>query len=65
MELRFRDVAGAMSDWVWEVDSDVRYTYCSEKVKDVPGYTAGEMLGKTPFDFMMPDEMAEAGAEFC
>jgi PAS domain S-box-containing protein len=64
LELRFRDIAGAMSDWVWEIDADARYTYCSEKVKDVLGYSGEEMIGKTPFDLMIPDEMAGAGAEF-
>ena len=64
LELRFRDVAGTMSDWVWEVDASVRYTYCSEKVKDVLGYSAEEMIGKTPFDFMFPDEDESVGAEF-
>ena len=64
LELRFRDIAGAMSDWVWEVDADARYTYCSEKVKDVLGYSADEMIGKTPFDFMLPDKDESVGAVF-
>ena len=64
LELRFRDIAGAMSDWVWEVDADARYTYCSEKVKDVLGYSAEEMIGKTPFDLMLPDEAESVGAAF-
>ena len=64
LELRFRDIAGAMSDWVWEVDAGARYTYCSEKVKDVLGYTAEEMIGKTPFDLVIPDETESVGAEF-
>ncbi len=64
LELRFRDIAEAMSDWVWEVDADARYTYCSEKVKDVLGYSAEEMVGKTPFDYMLPDEADRVGAAF-
>ncbi|MEA1870551.1 MAG: PAS domain S-box protein [Euryarchaeota archaeon] len=62
--LRFRDVAGTMSDWVWEVDADARYTYCSEKVKDVLGYSVEEMIGKTPFDFILHDGNESAGAAF-
>jgi PAS domain S-box-containing protein len=54
-EERFRQVA--MTNWVWETDSDGRYTYCSENVIDTLGYSSQEMLGKTPFDFM-PDEEA-------
>jgi PAS domain S-box-containing protein len=54
-EERFRQVA--MTNWVWETDSDGRYTYCSENVIDTLGYSSQEMLGKTPFDFMRDDEV--------
>lgn len=57
-EKRFRDLATCSSDWFWEVDVEGRYTYCSEQVVKVLGYTAEEMLGKTPFDFMPPEEVA-------
>jgi PAS domain S-box-containing protein len=63
-EERFRDVALSTSDWVWEVDAQGRYTYCSEKVLDVLGYTAEEMLGKTPFDAMPEEEAARVGEIF-
>lgn len=55
-EERFRDVALSTSDWVWEIDAQGHYTYCSEKVVDVIGYTAEEVLGQTPFDFMPEEE---------
>lgn len=54
-EERFRQVA--LASWVWETDLDGRYTYCSDNVIDVLGYSPEEMLGKTPFDFM-PDQEA-------
>ncbi|MBL7033397.1 MAG: PAS domain S-box protein [Candidatus Delongbacteria bacterium] len=57
-EARFRDVALSTSDWVWEVDLECRYTYCSDKVVDLLGYTAEEILGRTPFDLMPADEVA-------
>ncbi len=63
-EERFRDVALSTSDWVWEVDAQGRYTYCSEKVLDVLGYTAEKMLGKTPFDAMPEEEAARVGEIF-
>ncbi|NIM91716.1 MAG: PAS domain S-box protein [Candidatus Aminicenantes bacterium] len=55
-EERFRDVALSISDWVWEIDNKGHYTYCSERVVDVLGYTAEEILGKTPFELMPSDE---------
>lgn len=53
-EERFRQVA--MTNWVWETDLDGCYTYCSENVKNSMGYLPQEMLGKTPFEFMKPEE---------
>jgi PAS domain S-box-containing protein len=47
----------ALLGWAWEVDAQGRYTYCSESVADILGYSVEEMLGKTPFDFMLPEEV--------
>ena len=63
-EARFRDIAESMSDWIWEVDNNGVYTYCSKKVKDLLGYSAKEVIGKTPFDFMPPDEKEKIGPIF-
>jgi PAS domain S-box-containing protein len=63
-EARFRDISMSSADWVWEVDAQGRYTFCSERVEDVMGYTAAEMLGKTPFDFMVPEDAEKIGAIF-
>ena len=55
-EERFRALTESTSDFVWEVDLDGVYTYASPKVKDLLGYKPKEILGKTPFDFMPPEE---------
>jgi PAS domain S-box-containing protein len=55
-EERFRNLVESTSDWVWEVDENARYTYVSPKSKDLLGYGPEEILGKTPFDFMQPEE---------
>ncbi|MDX9882212.1 MAG: PAS domain-containing sensor histidine kinase [Prolixibacteraceae bacterium] len=57
-EARFRDIAMSSGDWIWEVDKNGIYTYCSEKVEEILGYTPSKMIGKTPFDFM-PENEAE------
>ena len=53
---RFRNLTEITSDWIWEVDKDVCYTYVSPKIYDILGYDPEEILGKTPFDLMPPDE---------
>lgn len=63
-ETRFRDIVRVSADWIWEVDAEGRYTYASESVKDLLGYASEEVIGKTPFDFMSPEEAARVGAVF-
>ena len=55
-EERLNGIVDSMADWTWELDAEGRYLYCSKKVEKVLGYSPGEMIGKTPFDFMAPDE---------
>ncbi|MFH2001063.1 MAG: response regulator [Planctomycetota bacterium] len=55
-EVRFRHIAESMADWIWEVDNEGRYTYVSEKVESCLGYSSRELIGKTPFDLMRPEE---------
>ncbi|MBI5163430.1 MAG: PAS domain S-box protein [Magnetospirillum sp.] len=48
-EQRFRDLAESASDWFWELDQDLRFTYVSSRVRTVLGVGAGFFLGR-PFD---------------
>lgn len=63
-EVRFHDIVHATGDWVWEVDADGRFTFASDSVHDLLGYKPAEIIGRTPFDFMPPEEAARVGAEF-
>ncbi|XWK86731.1 MAG: PAS domain S-box protein [Phormidium sp.] len=55
-ENRFRNLIETSNDWVWEVNENAIYTYTSPKIKHILGYEPEEVLGKTPFDLMPPDE---------
>lgn len=55
-EARFRSLVETTSDWIWEVDSQGTYTYASPKVMDLLGYEPQEIIGKSPFDLMPPEE---------
>lgn len=55
-EERYRTLVETVSDCVWEVDENAVYTFVSPRVRDLLGYEPGEILGKTPFDLMPPDE---------
>jgi len=60
----FRALVEVTSDWLWEVDANGRYSYVSPKVKELLGYEVGEILGRSPFDFMPPPEAARVAGEF-
>ena len=63
-ERRFRDVAAISADWIWEVDVEGRYTYASESVRTLLGYAPEDIIGKTAFDLMPPEEAARVGEIF-
>lgn len=63
-EIKFRDISLSTADWIWEVDAKGRYTYVSKKVKDILGYSPKEIIGKTPFDLMLPEEAKRVGQIF-
>lgn len=63
-ECKLNDLLDLSYDWVWEVDAQAVYTFVGARVQDFLGYEPAEVLGKTPFDFMPPDEARRVGAAF-
>jgi PAS domain S-box-containing protein len=63
-EERFRSLVETTSDWVWEVDANGVYTYASPRVQDLLGYQPEELIGRTPFELMAPDEAERLSAVF-
>ncbi|WP_182084167.1 EAL domain-containing protein [Aureimonas sp. ME7] len=59
-EARFRDVAEASSDWIWECDGGMRLVYFSSRFTDVTGLSDASALGRTLEQFFVI-ERAEAG----
>ncbi|WEX88168.1 EAL domain-containing protein [Sinorhizobium garamanticum] len=54
-EMRFRDVAEASSDWIWECDPDLHLVYFSARFSEVTGLSAASVLGKTLEQFFSSD----------
>ncbi len=63
-EERFRGLVENTSDWLWAVDEHGRYTYTSPQVGDTLGYEPEELIGKTPFDLMPPEEAERIASAF-
>ncbi|WP_404380467.1 PAS-domain containing protein [Caenispirillum salinarum] len=49
-EQRFKDLAEAASDWFWETDADLRFTFVSPRVLTVMGVDPRHFLGRTLMD---------------
>jgi PAS domain S-box-containing protein len=49
-EARFRSLTGLSSDWYWEQDENLRFTYLSGHVEQLTGYTGESSLGKTRWE---------------
>jgi len=56
-ESKYRDLVETSNDWVWEIDPEGYYTYASQKVENLFGYTPEEVIGKTPFDLMFEEDI--------
>ena len=55
-EARFRDVAEASSDWIWEIDADLRFTYLSERFEAVTGLLRVHCIGRPIDDLLVSDQ---------
>ena len=51
-EARFRDVAEASSDWIWEIDQQWRFTYLSERFESVTGLSRDLWIGANIDDLL-------------
>ncbi len=63
-ELRFRSLVESSCDWIWEVNENGVYTYASPQVENILGYKPEEVVGKTMFDLMPPEEAERISALF-
>jgi diguanylate cyclase (GGDEF)-like protein/PAS domain S-box-containing protein len=49
-ERLLEDFAEIASDWFWEMDADLRFSYFSDRIKEVAGVDPGRAIGKSRFD---------------
>lgn len=54
-EARFRDFANASSDYFWETDANLRFSYLSPSFTRSTGLPAAALLGRTPASVDDPD----------
>ncbi len=54
-EARFKDVAEASSDWIWETNADLRLVYFSTRFNQVTGLSVENVMDKTLDQFFSSD----------
>lgn len=64
-ETRFRDIALSMADFIWETDEEGLFRYCSDKVREMLGYAAEEMIGQKYTDFFSEEAAGTLARSFC
>lgn len=61
-EQRFADFAEVSSDWFWEMDENLRFSYFSEQMEKYAGIPATLLLGKTREETGIPNVDPDAWA---
>jgi PAS domain S-box-containing protein len=51
-EARYRQIVETAQEGIWTIDENEKTNFVNKKMADIMGYEPGEMLGKTPYDFM-------------
>ena len=57
---RFQALIETTSDFIWEVDANSVYTYCSQQSRELWGYPPENFIGKTPYDQMAPEDRKQS-----
>lgn len=58
-EQRFRAFAESSSDWMWEMDRDLRLVYLSDRFEDITGIDVNSVLGMTRWEITNADTSAQ------
>ncbi len=63
-EEKFRGLIESSNDWVWEADAKGVYSYASPQVYEILGYKPEEVVGKSLFSFLLPEEKKKISERF-
>lgn len=63
-EKRFKNIIDAAGEYIWEADEFSRYTFVSDRFYKLLGYTKEEVIGKSPYDFMIDEDKRKLQRQF-
>ena len=59
-EEKYRRIVETANEGIWEIDGDTRTVFVNPRMAEMLGYTAEEMMGRSSFDFIFPEENADS-----
>jgi len=62
-EARFRSLTELSSDWYWEQDENLRFTYVSSRIRDLTGDAGESSIGKTRWELPSMTPLSGSWAE--
>lgn len=60
-EKRFKDFTDTASDWIWEMDAELRFTYISKHFFKLANFRHKDLIGKTRWDYTTPEAAGVSG----
>jgi PAS domain S-box-containing protein len=61
---QYRRIVETTNDGVWMIDAEYRTTFVNRRLAEMLGFTPEEMLGRSPIDFLFPEDVAQKQADF-
>jgi PAS domain S-box-containing protein/diguanylate cyclase (GGDEF)-like protein len=58
LEQQLRDIVVTSQDWIWEHDSDGKFTFCSDSVRNILGYAPEDVLGTNASQYVHAEDLA-------
>ena len=59
-EEKYRRIVDTANEGIWQIDAESKLTFVNRRMAEMLGYTPEEMVGRTPVDFVVADEQADA-----
>ncbi|SMF15689.1 sensor domain-containing diguanylate cyclase [Desulfovibrio gilichinskyi] len=63
-EKRFLDITDAAGEFIWETGPEGNFIFVTGRAEDILGYSAEELVGRSPFDFVDEESSWEVRKEF-
>ena len=60
--LKYQTLIESVSDWVWEANADMEYTYSNPKAVTILGFELEQIIGRSIYDLMLGVEQSRIAA---